>query len=490
MNDQIKEKTSIFTKIGSYVVEKTKAFGLFVVRVFKGFGLAIKNGAVNFCKRFLDASVVTKISHVIMGFGNFARKQITKGLIYLILQIGFLSIFILSPEVNSTPIGFKAIKNFITLGTEEGDIFTPTDNSMLMLLFGVLTFGLIALFIAAYLSNIKSSYLNDQKIRKGLKPATFKEDVYELLDSKFHVTMLTPAIIGILIFTMLPTIFMILIAFTNYDSTRTAGIALFDWVGFENFIYVFTGTGEVANRFFPVLTWTLIWAFLATFSNYIAGILLGVLINKKGIKYKKMWRTIFILTIAIPQFISLLAVRNLLSQYGPVNNMLLQMRLIQEPFPFLSQQATPMTARISVLVINLWVGIPYTMLMTSGILMNIPSDLYEAALVDGANKRQIFFNITLPYVVFVTTPYLITSFVGNITSFNIIYLLTSGGPTIAGYKAGTTDLLVTWLYKLTIDENEYNMGSVIAIFTFLIIATGTLLTYRKSKAYNEEGAFQ
>ncbi len=490
MKDQIVEKTPIFKKILTYLKDKILGMGQSLYRGLKWFGHAIIKGGMNFYKRFLDASLFTKISHVIMGFGSFARKQIVKGIIYLGIQFGFFFVMITSPEVNSTPIGIKAIQNFITLGSEEGDIFTPTDNSMLMLLFGVLTFGLIGMFIAAYLSNIKSSYLNDQKLKKGLKIATFKEDMYELLDSKFHVTMLTPAIIGIIIFTMLPTIFMILIAFTNYDATRTAGTSLFDWVGFDNFVQVFTGTGEVADRFFPVLTWTMIWAIFATFSNYIAGILLAILINKKGIKMKKMWRTIFILTIAIPQFISLLAVRNLLSAYGPVNNLLLQAGFIESPIAFLSQQATPMTARISVLVINLWVGIPFTMLMTSGILLNIPADLYEAAIVDGANKRQAFFNITMPYIVFVTTPYLITSFVGNITSFNIIYLLTSGGPTIAGYKAGTTDLLVTWLYKLTIDENEYNMGSVIAIFTFIIIATGTLLTYRRSKAYKEEETFQ
>ena len=123
--------------------------------------------------------------------------------------------------------------------------------------------------------------------------------------------------------------------------------------------------------------------------------------------------------------------------------------------------------------------------------MNIPKDLYEAAVIDGANRRQVFFKITLPYIVFVTTPYLISSFVGNITSFNVIYLLTGGGPAVpGGYIAGRTDLLVTWLYKLTIDNGDYNLGSVIGILTFLITATGTLLTYRRSKAFKEEDAFQ
>ena len=141
-------------------------------------------------------------------------------------------------------------------------------------------------------------------------------------------------------------------------------------------------------------------------------------------------------------------------------------------------------------VINIVYGIPSHMLMTSGILMNIPADLYEAARVDGTSQAKMFFKITLPYVVFITTPYLIGSFVGNINSFNTIFLLTGGGPSVGAYKAGETDLLVTWLYKLTIESGDYNTGAVIGILTFLITATITLVTYRRSKAYNEEDTFQ
>jgi arabinogalactan oligomer/maltooligosaccharide transport system permease protein len=295
---------------------------------------------------------------------------------------------------------------------------------MLMMLFGVVTLGLFGMFLASYLSNISSSYHNDLLLREGKKVATFKEDLAELFDSRFHLTMLTPAILGIIVFTVLPTVFMILIAFTNFDAQHPAGQVLFDWVGFENFKSVFTGQGEVAVRFFPVLSWTLVWAFFATFSNYIAGILLALLINKRTIKFKKVWRTVFILTIAIPQFISLLAVRSILSEYGPINDLLVTTGIVNAPVSFLGTANNPITARATVLFVNLWVGIPYTMLMTSGILMNIPTDLYEAAQIDGATKRQAFISITIPYIVFVTTPYLITSFVGNITSFNIIYLLT------------------------------------------------------------------
>ncbi|MBR6321848.1 MAG: ABC transporter permease subunit, partial [Lachnospiraceae bacterium] len=235
-----------------------------------------------------------------------------------------------------------------------------------------------------------------------------------------------------------------------------------------------------------------IWAILATFTCYFGGIILALLINKKGLKGKKIFRTVFILTIAVPQFISLLAVRNILGEYGPFNQMLKNMGLITESIGFLGLRTgdSEILAKVMVIIVNMWVGIPYTMLMTSGILMNIPTDLYEAARVDGASTVKMFFKITLPYVIFITTPYLISSFVGNINSFNTIFLLTGGGPTYTGYQAGGTDLLVTWLYKVTIDQGSYNTGAVIGIFTFLITATITLITYRRSKAYNEEDTFQ
>lgn len=483
----------MLTKVKDWINLTVKRFSFKKITkyLFDALSKIFVNPFIYFYNRFKNSSINTKVAHLIMGFGNFTRKQYAKGILFLTLQISFLSLLIISPEVNDTPIGFKAIINFITLGTEAGDIFTPTDNSLLMLLFGVFTFVIIVGLVLTYNANINSSVYLDDCISKGKKIKNFRQDVETLFDQRFHITMLLPTFVGITIFTILPTIFMILIAFTNFDANVTPGQQLFEWVGFRNFSGIFGGTGEIAVRFWPVMSWTMTWAVFATFSNYIAGILLAMLINKSTIKYKKLWRTIFIITIAVPQFVSLLAVRNLLSEFGPINGMLLSLGLVDNPIKFLSTATDPWTPRIAILLINLWVGIPYTMLMTSGILMNVPKDLYEAARVDGANPRQLFWNVTVPYVFFVTTPYLITAFVGNITSFNIIFLLTGGGPNLTpGYVAGSTDLLVTWLYRLTIDNNQYNIGSVIAIMTFIVTATGTLLTYRKSKAYKEEEAFQ
>ena len=383
------------------------------------------------------------------------------------------------------------------------------DFSFLMLLFGVITFAIIAIFLVVYNLSIASSYKTDKDIREGNKPTTFIEDLKTLLDSRFHMTLLTPAIILLVVFTVVPTILMILISFTDMQTnSASSGLVLISWKGFANFVELFSGSSssgsmiaaEVGKNFASVLTWTFEWALLATFSCYFGGIFLALLINKKEVKFKKMWRTIFILTIAIPQFITLLILRNLLSGNGPVNTMLKDLNIISESINFLqfgSNTSTPVVtggvwlARVTVLLINLYIGIPYTMLMTSGILMNIPKDLYEAATIDGANKWQMFRKITLPYVIFVTTPYLISSFIGNITSFNTIFLTTGGGPSKGtGSIAGHTDLLVTWLYKLTMEDSKFNAGSIIGILTFIITAFITLVCYRNSKAYKEEDTFQ
>jgi arabinogalactan oligomer/maltooligosaccharide transport system permease protein len=176
----------------------------------------------------------------------------------------------------------------------------------------------------------------------------------------------------------------------------------------------------------------------------------------------------------------------MLQPQGAINVILQNLGIIDTPLPFLQNA---LWARVTIIVINLWIGIPYTMLQVTGILQNIPSDLYEAARVDGAGPATIFFKITLPYMLFVTTPYLITQFTGNINNFNVIYLLSSGGPTKVGDTAGQTDLLVTWLYKLTVDQQYYNLGSVIGIFTFIILAVIALVTYRNSGSYKNEEEF-
>ena len=152
------------------------------------------------------------------------------------------------------------------------------------------------------------------------------------------------------------------------------------------------------------------------------------------------------------------------------------------------------TTRIWIIIVNMWIGIPYSMLLCSGILLNIPKDLYESARIVGAGPARQFRKITLPYMLFVTGPYLITQFIGNINNFNVIFLLSGGGPgDNIKYTNGakSTDLLITWLYKLSLGtDRNYKLASVIGILVFVISAVFSLIVYNKSSAVQSEGNFQ
>ena len=238
-----------------------------------------------------------------------------------------------------------------------------------------------------------------------------------------------------------------------------------------------------------MLTWTLIWAFFATFLNYFLGMIVAIMINKKGIRFKKMWRTILVMTIAIPQFVSLLYVSKMFASDGLINSYLLKWGWIKTPLPFWTKASW---ARITIICINVWIGIPYAMLICTGILMNIPADLYESARIDGANAFQAYVKITLPYMLFVTGPYLLTSFIGNINNFNVIYLLTQGSPKGMELEspAGYTDLLITWLYKMTVDNTEYRLAAVIGIAVFVLTAVTSLIVYNSIPSVRNEEDFQ
>jgi len=442
-------------------------------------------------------SIATKISFVIMGFGNLVHKQFAKGAAFLLIEVGYILFMIMG--------GLQNLWNMVTLGTVEtheeaveGSMFPKIvygDNSMLLLLYGIITVLITCAFVCFYRANIKSARYVQELEMKGEKIPSLVDDARLLIDSKFHITLLFLPIIGIITFTIVPLFYMILIAFTNYDRDHQVPGNLFDWIGLHNFKEVlFGGVGfadKFSHTFFGILVWTLVWAFFATFTNYFGGIIVALIINQKGIKFKKLWRSILVLTIAMPQFISLLVMRNFFSQYGVINRALINAGFISDinhALPFFTNEHW---ARVSIIVVNMWIGIPYTMLMSSGILMNIPQDLYEAATVDGANKMQMFFKITLPQIIFVTTPYLITTFISNINNFNLIYLLSGGGPsTTEYYAAGKTDLLVTWLYKLTSDKKDYSLASTIGILIFVVSATFSLLTYTNTKSYKEEDSFQ
>lgn len=432
----------------------------------------------------------TRTGLVIMGAGSLLRGQWWRGGLYLLAQFGYIAYML--------GFGGHYVRGLHTLGTvPQGKTFdaaegiyryTEGDNSMKILLFGVLSLVLTAIMLYLYLHSLRAGWRAQVRKANGKPLVTLREDWQALFDRRYHVTLLTLPILLVTAFTLLPLIFMVLIAFTNFDKTHQPPGNLFTWVGWSNFTDLLGGNPQLGHTFVSLLVWTLTWAVLATATNYLGGMLLALMINKKGIRLKRLWRTTFIVTIAVPQFVSLMLMSQLLADEGALNVLLRELGWITSSVPFLTDGVM---AKLTVVVVNLWVGVPYTMLITSGILMNIPEDMYESARIDGAGPVRMFFRITLPYMLFVTTPYLITQFVGNINNFNVIYLLTKGGPlTLDYYKAGKTDLLVTWLYKQTVEEQQYNLAAVIGVIVFLITAIGSLLTYNATASAQKEEEFQ
>ena len=410
---------------------------------------------------FTNGDIFSKLSFVIFGLANIMHKQVVKGLIYLALEIAYIGYMVTG--------GVSNLAGLATLGTQQqGMVINQTtgiievvqgDNSMLILLWGVVTVIVTCAILALWLVQLYSVEL----ARRA-------------------------ELAGLVVFTVMPLVYMILMAFTNYDSTHQPPGNLFTWVGLENFRALISASGNLSSTFWPVLGWTFVWGFVATFTCYFGGMILAMIINSNGIRFKKFWRTLFVTTMGIPSFISLLVVGTMLGERGIVNVLLQQWGFTTSALPFLTDVTW---ARCTVIVVNMWVGIPVTMLMVSGILMNIPADLYESARIDGANPVVQFVKITFPYMWFVTTPYLISNLIGNFNNFGVIYFLTGGSPaTLDYYQAGKTDLLVTWLYKLTRDSKDYNLAATIGIIIFIFSAAFSLVSYARSGSMQNEEGFQ
>ena len=466
----------------------------------------------NIYRAAVDGDWKTRLSFAVMGFGQVTRHQMIRGVLNFLFEIVYILFMI--------TVGGPALSQMHNLGsiaygsyTEINDILNiivPVfyDNSFTILLYSLFAIAMTLLLAVLWYGQIKDSKLLQDNEEIGLYESD-KNTLKGVLDKDYAKTLLFIPIGTLVIFTVLPMVMMVLIAFTNYDymhNATTAKDTLFDWVGMYNFATIFTKISSESNNivltvFLQVLLWTLIWAFCATFSNYFLGMIVAMIINTKGIKLKKLWRTVLITTIAVPNFISLLLISSMLADNGLVNSLLQSWGWTETTIKFLTD---PVIAKITIILVNTWCGIPYSMLVCTGLLMNIPEDLYESAKIDGASPTKMYMKITLPYMLFVTGPYLISQFVGNINNFNVIYFLSGGGPSFASAfigqqlpslitssGVGQTDLLITWIYKLSTNNSfDYGVASVLGLLIFALVAFFSLIFYNRSSAVQDEEAFQ
>lgn len=428
---------------------------------------------------FKDCSRNVKLSMLVMGGGQFLYGAKGKGFLYFLVELGVLYYFVSR--------GFTDIAGFFTLGTTKGDAWLGIvgDNSVIMLLMGIFAWLVLTAFAGIYCMNIRDAYAMQKRLEQGKRLLSFREELGELLDKKFYVTVLALPVAGVFVFNILPIIFMILIAFTNYGGDIVPP-ELVDWVGLENFSRLLT-LSRFAPTFFRILGWNLLWAVVSTALNYFVGLGLALLLDKDCVKGKAVWRAFPVLAYAIPGFITLLAFKFMFSYGGPINQMITSGGGTAVGFLDLDAK---WTARLIGLLVNCWISTPSIMLLATGILSNRDVSLYEAARIDGAGRWKQFQKLTLPFVLFSTMPVLISQFIGNFNNFGIFYFL-RGGLYMDGYfLASDTDLLINWLYNLSIDNNYYCIGAAISLIIFMITSVISLVVYIKSPSYREEDTFQ
>lgn len=479
------------TKIGSAI----SGFFAVIARFFAEFGTAMAKG-----------DLFVKLSLLWWGAGYFRRKQYAKALLMTLLEIAVI-VFTLNFAMAYVPkfgtlgtVQAEQVFNMQTMQTEWNDY----DNSFMILLFSLFSFVIWFAAAVVCMRNVVNAYELQMQAQRGKHVNTFLEDLREYLDKKFHITLLSLPVLGIVVFTLIPMLLLILVAFTNYDQQHMPPTNLFSWVGFSNFVTLFGGgiTTTFGYAFVRILGWTIIWSFFATLTTYIGGILMSLLLNSKLTRGTKIWRTMLVVTIAVPQFVSLLLMRNFFANSGIVNTIcanigltgfLRDIGLISTSYiPFMT---APGWVHVMIILINIWIGIPYQMLIATGVLMNLPTDQIESARIDGASPFQVFKSITMPYMLQVTGPALITDFVKNFNNFNVIYLLTQNvfvttNQFMANSQAKETDLLVTWLFTLTQDYYNYKMASVIGIMVFIVCAVFTLVGFNFMISGDKEGTYQ
>ena len=402
----------------------------------------------------------------IPGGGQLYNKQWLKALIFFLTTAAFILVFF-----DLLNMGLWGI---VTLGVE-----TPRDNSVFLLAEGILSLIVLAFGIGLYYLNIRDAYANGKRRDNGLPVQNLKDNYHNLINQGYPYLISGPALILLIFSVVFPILFSFALAFTNYDLYHSPPANLFDWVGLQTFKQIFT-VNIWRRTFFDVLSWTVVWTLFASTLQITLGVFLAVLVNQKELHFKKLIRTIFVLPWAVPGFVTILVFAGMFNNsFGAINNDILAFFKIS-PVMWMTDAAW---TRVALIIIQGWLGFPYIFTVSTGVLQSIPDDLYEAANMDGATALQKFRNITLPVILTAMAPTLITQYTFNFNNFNIIYLFNGGGPAVAGSTAGGTDILVSWIYKLTMQSSQYAIAAALTILLSVFVITIAMWQFRRTNSF-------
>lgn len=416
------------------------------------------------------------ISFIIPGLGQLINKQYLKA---ALLFIGTLFIYLAAIPY---ALGYgnyrgQGIYGLYTLAKGAKKL----DKSMIFMIEGLVAIILILLAITI----MTTAYIDCRDVikakLKGIRPKTTFETITSIQEDGFPYIVTISTAILLMFIVLLPIFTTILLSFAGMDPKHQSKFA---WVGLKNYLLLIEGKGIAGGPFWLILGWTVIWTIFSSTCAIAVGFFLALLANNDRIKGKSIFRTVYLLPWAVPAFITIMFFSIMTSPNGQIT------KILEGIFGGnLAIKSSTNLTRIALILLQTWLGSSYIFLLSTGVLQGIPADLYEAAEIDGATGWQKLSKITLPLVLFQTAPLLIGQYTFNFNNFSIIYLFNGGGPfdpSNYGNIAGSTDLLISYIYKLTIEKQYQSIGAAITIFISLGLMVFAYIGFKNSKAFKEE----
>lgn len=440
----LKSDIADLRKVTPVEVEKTKPFISFVTLLLPGLGQAL-NGQLGKMAVMIFGSLFIYLIAIpyALGYGNYQGEGIA-GLISL----------------------------------AEGG--ARIDKSLIFMIEGIVSIFLLLLAALVLYVSFSDVYRVETGKIKGIRPKSWFENKRSLFEEGFPYVASMPAMIIILFIVLVPVITTFLLSFTNMDPQHQSK---FSWIGIQNYRLIALGEGLAGSVFWLILVWTLIWTLAATTLSILIGFFMALLVNNERVKGKRFFRTIYILPWAVPAFITIMYFSIMTAPGGSITELLAGMFNTR-----IEIKNNTLLTRTALILIQGWLGSAYVFLLTTGVLQSIPSDLYEAADIDGATAWDRMIRITVPLVLFQISPLLVTQYTFNFNNFSVIFLFNEGGPFNPqryGNLAGSSDLLISYIYKLAIMNQYQAIGAAITIFISLGLMVFAYLGFRNSKGFKE-----
>lgn len=415
---------------------------------------------------------------LIPGLGQLYNKQVPKAILFFV--------FLAAVIIEMATFGIDSLAGLVTLGT------TPReDHSLFLMIEGALQILVMLIFALIWVINMYDAH-RVAKIRV-LNPENVNRSAKEMLlnayNNGFAYILTIPAYVVMIFAILFPVLVTIFISFTNYDFYHIPPGTLVDWVGFETFQNI-VSLSTYRDTFGAVFSWTVIWTVSATTLQLVIGIFTAMILNQPFIKGKRFFGVIMLLPWAVPAFITIMSFSNMFNDsVGAINSQVIPFfnNLPFVDIPAIAWKTDPFWTKVAIIAIQGWLGFPYIYVLVSGILQSIPSDWYEAAVIDGASSLQKFRYITLPQIFAVAAPIFVTQYTGNFNNFSMIYLFNEGGPGSVGSGAGATDILISWIYKLTTGQSpQYNIASAVTLIISAVVITISMLIFSRTRAFEME----